>query len=488
MTERSAKDRRALGAIVGGRAARTLPLAALSARTAGEAVVVGLRKRVTGADGKDFHVRTAERYAELLGDSKGAMMKAGQMMSFVSVAPAVPSEFQGAYRAALARLRDSAPPMAPELAREVVEAELGRPVESVFAQFEWTPLAAASIGQVHAARLRDGRAVAVKVQYPGVAAAIDSDLKNTDVLFTFLRLMLGLVPGGLNLDMRAAAEEFRARIEEELDYRIEASNQTDFAERYRGHPFIRVPAVIAELSTERVLTQELAQGKAWSEAVEASQELRDGWAEAIFRFFYEGFHSGVCNIDLHPGNFVFHDDGTLSCLDFGSVKRFDDQQVRTMSRLIRACLRGDVDGTWRAGVEGGFIDPSTSVTPQEVFDYWHIPYEMYWGEQPFKVTHEFVAANIERRYGPTGPSAKVYRSMTVPRDYTIMSRADMGIWSLMAGLGACNYWGSMADENFEGAPPLTPLGKLNAEFFAGRESSTRDERSVSKGRSRRSHV
>ena len=112
----------------------------------------------------EFHARTAERYAELLGRSKGALMKAGQMLSFASFAPAVPEEFQSIYRTALERLCDDVPPMAPELARKVLERELGQRAESAFAQFDWEPLAAASIGQVHAAQLHDGRAVAVVVE------------------------------------------------------------------------------------------------------------------------------------------------------------------------------------------------------------------------------------------------------------------------------------------------------------------------------------
>ncbi len=151
-----------------GRLRRAAPLAALTARTAGEAVVVGLRSKLTGADSAEFHVRAAERYAELLGRSKGALMKAGQMLSFVSLGPAVGKDFQATYQAALTRLRNDAPPMAPELAREVLERKLGHSTETVFAQFDWEPLAAASIGQVHTARLHDDRAVAVKIQYPGV--------------------------------------------------------------------------------------------------------------------------------------------------------------------------------------------------------------------------------------------------------------------------------------------------------------------------------
>ena len=198
-----------------GRLRRAAPLAALSARTVGEAVLVGLCSKLTGAERTEFHTRTAERYAELLGHSKGALMKAGQMLSFVSANPAVPAEFQPIYRAALARLRDDAPPMAPELARAVLEHEVGRPIESVFAQFESEPLAAASIGQVHAARLHDGREVAVKIQYPGVAAAIRADLKNNELLGTLFALISGISPMKVSHDIRGAARELSVRISEE---------------------------------------------------------------------------------------------------------------------------------------------------------------------------------------------------------------------------------------------------------------------------------
>ena len=243
-----------------GRLRRAAPLAALSARTAGEAALVGLRSKLTGADSTEFHVRTAESYTELLGRSKGALMKAGQMLSFVSAGPAVPLEFQSTYQVALARLREDAPPMAGELAQTVLERELGRRALSAFAEFDWEPLAAASIGQVHAASLKDGRAVAVKLQYPGVADAIRADLKNTQLLVTFLTLLGGLYTHRLNADVRDAARDMSARIVEELDYRLEAANQAGFAAHYRGHPFIHVPEVIGELSTDRVLTQEAPRG------------------------------------------------------------------------------------------------------------------------------------------------------------------------------------------------------------------------------------
>lgn len=456
-----------------GRLRRTAPLAALTARTAGEAVVVGLRGKLTGADSTEFHVRTAERYTELLGRSKGALMKAGQMLSFVSLGPVVGEEFQSTYQAALTRLRNDAPPMAPELARQVLERELGRRTESTFAEFDWEPLAAASIGQVHAARLHDGRAVAVKIQYPGVAAAIRADLKNTELLTTFLGLIGGLSPRKVSFDLRGAAQEMGARITEELDYRLEAANQAEFAELYRGHPFIRVPEVIGELCSDRVLTQELVQGKSWSEALASEQELRDSWAEAIHRFLYGSYHHfHVFNADPHPGNYVFHDDGSVSFLDFGCVKRFRREQVESLNVVMRECLRGDVDGTWRVSVEGGFFAPSGSLTPEEVLEYWREPIEMYWGEQPFTITPEYVATYIELRYSPTSALANALRHLAPPTAYTIMSRIDIGVMSLISELRGTNEWATIAAEYFEDADPATAMGKADHAYREQRQAAS----------------
>jgi predicted unusual protein kinase regulating ubiquinone biosynthesis (AarF/ABC1/UbiB family) len=455
-----------------GRVRRTAPLAMLGARTARDAAVAGLRSKLTGADSTEFHVRTAERYAELLGQSKGALMKAGQMLSFVSAMPAVPGEFQPIYQAALTRLRDNAPPMAPELTREALEHELGRRTESAFAEFDWTPLAAASIGQVHAARLHDGRAVAVKIQYPGVADAIRADLKNSELLATFLGFIFGLFPRKVSFDIRGAAREISVRITEELDYRLEAANQAEFAEIYRGHPFIHVPEVIGELCTGRVLTQELMQGKSWSEALTSEAALRDSWAEAIYRFVY-GTNLRFCvyNADPHPGNYLFHDDGSVSFLDFGCVKRLEREQVDMMIAIGRACMRDDVLGTWRACVEGGFCRSTDPVSPEEVYEFWRESWEMWWAEQPFTVTPECAARWIEHKYSPTGPSANSFRHFTASPEYTTMGRIELSTASLIAELHATNYWGSMAAEYFEGTPPLTAMGKMNHAFFAERHAS-----------------
>jgi predicted unusual protein kinase regulating ubiquinone biosynthesis (AarF/ABC1/UbiB family) len=436
-------------------------------------MVVGLRSKLTGADSAEFHIRTAERYAELLGHSKGALMKAGQMLSFVAAIPAVPEEFQPVYQAALTRLRDCAPPMAPELTRSVLERELGRQTESAFAQFDWEPIAAASIGQVHAARLHDGRAVAVKIQYPGVADAIKADLKNNELLAAFLGFMFGLSPKKPSFDIRGTAREISVRVTEELNYRLEAANQAEFADIYRGHPFIHVPEVIGELCTNRVLTQELMQGKSWSEALTCEQELRDGWAEAIYRFIFgTNLRFYMYNADPHPGNYLFHDDGSVSVLDFGCVKRLGRERVRAMIAVGRACLRGDVLGTWRACVECGFCRSTDPVTPEEVYAFWRESWELFWAEQPFTVTPERAARWIEHKYSPVGPSANAFQHFTASPDYVTVGRIELSTAALIAELHATNDWGSMAAEFFEGAAPQTELGKLNEAFFEDRQTAS----------------
>ncbi len=430
-----------------------------------------LRGGWTDADRAEFHVRSAERYAELFGSSKGALMKAGQMASFVLISPAVPVELQSIYQEALMRLRDDAPPMASELAREVLEDELGQRTETAFARFDWEPLAAASVGQVHAAQLYDGRDVAVKIQYPGVADAIRADLKNTELLATFLTLTIGgMSPRRLSFDLRGAAREVEARIVEELDYRLEAANQAEFADYYRGHPFIHVPDVFPELCTGHVLTQELVHGMPWSEAFTAKQELRDQWAEAIFRFVYGAYERIYqFNADPHPGNYIFHEDGSVSFLDFGCVKRFRPEQVKIMDEVLRECLRGDVLGTWRACVEAGFCKSSDPVSAEEIFAYWRGDGEMLWANEHFTVTPEYAARRIERRCSPNGPSANAFRHITMSPEYTFMSRMEMGVLSVIAQLRAGNRWGSITAEHFEGALPLTDMGKLEHAFFEERE-------------------
>ena len=352
---------------------------------------------------------------------------------------------------------------------------LGPEKMSEFADFDWEPLAAASIGQVHAAQLTDGRAVAVKIQYPGVREAVLADLANTELLVTFLRLLTAI--GGdsrlrMSVDIRGTAREIGRRFAEELDYRIEAANQAEFAARYRGHPFIHVPQVIERLSTTRVLTQDLCVGRSWQQALSAPQDLRNRWADALWRFVY-GSHArfGLSNIDPQPGNYVFHDDGRVSFLDFGCVKRYSREQVGLMVTLASRAVSGDVLGTWEACVEAGFWSSADPVAPREVFDWWYEPFSYLCAEQPFTITPEYAARSIEWRMSLAGPSANAIRFAKFPPAFAAWPRIDLALSAVLGDLRATNDWQAMFAEYHLDAEPRTALGKLDRAYFDWRAAS-----------------
>ena len=457
-----------------GRLRRTAPVAGLVARTTGEAVVKAMRRKVTGAEVQVDHERAAERYAQLLGRSKGALIKAGQALSFVSMSASVPPEARLAYQRALSRLRDDAPPMDAAVAREVLEAELGQPTEAAFDEFDWEPLAAASIGQVHRARLTDGRPVAVKIQYPGAAAAIEADLANHELLSTFIALVMSFSPRRLGVDTRAVAKEVNRTVRAELDYRQEAANQRQFADLYRGHPFIHVPEVVDELCTGRVLTQELVEGLHWEQALKAEEALRERWARAIMRY---GPGSVGCfsifNADPHPGNYLFHPDGRVSFLDYGCVVRVSSTTSEQLTRLLRDSLRGDAEATWATAVEAGVWDARAPVTPREALDYWREPLVMFWGRQPFRMTPELVGAGIERQFSPLGASANALRFIHAPEDFTLSARMQMGVFSLVADLDVSYDWAAMAAEFYEHQPPTDELAEQHWSFIVSRHPNAR---------------
>src|SRR5215217_4425187 len=223
------------------------------------------------------HMEAAERMVDALGSMKGAAMKIGQLASFIDT-EFLPPEYRELYQEKLANLRSSAPPMPWKTVKDVLEEEWDEEPEALFEDFEHDAAAAASIGQVHRATLPDGRRVAVKIQYPGVAKALRADMQNAGMI---MRLAKALAPG---LDAKAAAAELKERVMEELDYELEAQSQRAFARGYRRHPFIHVPDVLTRLSTERVLVTEWVDGRGFEEVKQLAQDERDRFAEIVFRF------------------------------------------------------------------------------------------------------------------------------------------------------------------------------------------------------------
>jgi predicted unusual protein kinase regulating ubiquinone biosynthesis (AarF/ABC1/UbiB family) len=452
-----------------GRVRRTAPIAALSARTAGGGVVEVLRRRLTGERGAslEFHVRTAERYADVLSRSKGVLMKVGQILSFVDTSAVLAGPYGEVYRTALASLQADAEPMDPVLVAAVIESELGRPPEELFAELCPAPIAAASIGQVHAARLHDGTEVAVKVQYPGVADAIRDDLANTELLFTFVKIAKGVVPQYRSFDVRAVADEIAERISEEVDYGRELANQREFAAHYRGHPFAWVPDVFPELSSARVLTMELAHGRRWSEIGDADQELRDRWGEAINRFFFGSIaRFGMFNADPHPGNYLFHDDGTVTFLDFGCVKRMTPGVQRGFFDFHAAAMDGDAEHLLEVWIEQGFARAESPPPAEKVLAWCRQNFAAYRQPQPFTFTPEFVSELLGHM---ANMDQDVMRHATVPRDFLFTNRIFVGLYSILGALRATADWPAVFTELRTGQP-TTELGRLEADFFA----ATRD--------------
>ena len=469
-----------MSAVPSGRLRRSARLAGLAGHTLTSRAKARVRRGQLGDDvDQASQRRLAERYASALGEMKGAAMKVGQILSFVDVGGLASAPYMEGFQSALARLQDDVPPLSSAGIASVVESELGRRPDEIFASFSATPIAAASIGQVHRARLGNGAEVAVKVQYPGVAEAIRADLANTDVL-------VGLIRGGVallgshapRLDPRAVVDEVRERVGEELDYRREAANQEEFASLYEGHPFIRIPAVHPRLSSARVLTMDYVQGKRWSEALHASQSLRSQWGEVIFRFVFASLNRhGLFNADPHPGNYLFHDDGTVTFLDFGTVKRFSPDLLCAMSGAVDAALSSDAVAVVRSFIDLGMLteDDARQLDPSRVLEFYRYALRDRWDDQPFTDTPEFAAEVVSRTYEPLGTWYDVTGRLRMPKDLVLLNRINLGVISVLGHLHATADWRAIDDEIRHDSPPATALGHLEARWRAQHE---RDRNSV----------
>ena len=453
-----------------GRLSRGVPLAGLAVRQ-GLGRVAG---KLTRDEQKklDRFTREAERYVAVLGDMKGVAMKVGQLVSFLD-AGAIPEAHRAAYQQIVGALQSDAPPMPFESVRDVLEVELGCSVDEAFEWIGERPMAAASIGQVHAARLPGGREVVVKVQYPGVADAIRADLENTELMASMARVGMKLSPIRVVADPVAAVEEITERISEELDYRIEAQNQTEFHTHYAGHPFIRIPEVVHELSTERVLVMDHHDGLRWSAALEQPQELKDVWGEVIFRFVHGSLYDfGTFNADPHPGNYLFHDDGGVTFLDFGCVKRFSDEQIAAIHRISRSVFDdGDADELLRVFIAMGCIPESTKLDAARVLEWW----SPIWGpggdSQPFTFTPEFAAWVLERNFVPFGEWKDIARGMGIraeSKDWMFLTRIQVGLYSVLGSLRATADWRAVIDELRRDDPAQTEVGRRHEAWESAR--------------------
>jgi predicted unusual protein kinase regulating ubiquinone biosynthesis (AarF/ABC1/UbiB family) len=449
------------------RTGRNLELARLGVAVGSTYATTNARKLFASAERRSelddaARLRTAEQVAERLGNMKGALMKVGQMASYLDDGLPAP------VRQALSALQAAAPPMSSDLAAEVVERELGKPPDAVFAEWDPDPIAAASIGQVHRAVAVDPatgeeRAVAVKVQYPGVGDAIAADLANTELLGALLKQGFG------GLEPSEMVAEIKARVTEELDYDHEAANQQLFAAFYRGHPFLHVPDVLPSLSTARVLTSELVIGAPWPEALRWDQHQRDLAGEALFRFVFRSlYRMRAFNGDPHPGNYLFHGDGRITFLDFGLVRYFSAAEMAVFESMVRtAAVEHDAAAFRRIVEDAGLLRKGAPVPTAEAGAYFSQFYEPVAEDRTTTWTPEYASAIVRHTFDRTSPIAQY---ATVPRQFVFIQRINLGLYALLGDLRATGNYRRMAAElwPFANGAPSTPLGEAEAAWLRTR--------------------
>ncbi len=409
------------------------------------------------------HLETAMKMASVLGEMKGAAMKLGQLASFIDT-EFLPPEYAEIYHSQLAKLRTSAPPMSWEKVSEVLEEEYrGESLDEIYAEIEPDAVAAASIGQVHRATLIDGREVAVKIQYPGVAEALEADLANAGML---VRLAKALAPG---LDAKAVAEELRERVLEELDYEYEAQNQRSFARAYRGHPFIHVPDVLTRLSHRRVLVTEFVRGSGFEQVKQLPDAQRSRFGEIVFRFCFGSiYHLQHFNADAHPGNYILMEDDRVAFLDFGMTKKLDIDQIELEQAAIDAAARKDPEALRLALHDLGFVKNPSKLDAQRLMDHVMLVGGWYLEDGEYTVSKRRVMKVIEATSDPRSEYYDLIRRESVPAEELMGRRMETGVLAVLAQLGARRNWHRIMREWVYADEPATELGRQEWDYFKSR--------------------
>lgn len=411
-------------------------------------------------DELEMHVQNAKAVAAVLGEMKGAAMKLGQLFSFVDLD--LPDDVKSIYHDTLADLRDAAPPMDSANIEAVVAEEYGAPASRVFAEWDPTPLAAASIGQVHPARLKDGREVVVKVQYPGVAEAVRSDLANAEMFAPIGRLL------SPNQEIEPLLAELRERLDDELDYGREAQYQRAFADRYRDHPWIIIPDVIGDMCRRRVLVSERIHGRRFDEVAASDDvDLKQRVGEIIFRYAFGSIaRFRLFNGDPHPGNYLITAQDQVAFLDYGSVKMFTRERYKSMRRVDAAVARHDREDFVQAMRDNNFLRDRSKVDHDMLWEWFRLYTRPIIAEQPFTFSSEFATEVMSSTSDPRSPYYSMLRHLNLPPDYLLLTRIHIGLNSVLGRLNATNDWASIHAEYVGEGPPATPLGEEDAAWHA----------------------
>ncbi|GLY03450.1 MULTISPECIES: AarF/ABC1/UbiB kinase family protein [Actinoplanes] len=421
-------------------ASRTARLAALPLGFAGR-TALGLGKRAVGIASDvisaDIQQRTAEQLFSVLGQLKGGAMKFGQALSVFEAA--MPEEMSGPYRQALTKLQEAAPPMPVANVHKALAEQLGPDWRDNFAEFDDSPAAAASIGQVHRAvwklppARRGGKPkllpVAVKVQYPGAGEALVADLKQLGRLAGMFKI---IQPG---IDMKPLLAELRERVVEELDYEMEAETQRTFATAYQDDPEIFVPRVIA--SAPQILVTEWVDGTPLASVItDGTVAERDeaGRLMAILHFSAPS-RAGLLHADPHPGNFRILPDGRLGVIDFGAVARLPDGHPEPIGRLVRLALDGDAAGVTEGLREENFIKRDDDIDAEAILKFLRPMIEPV-AVDSFRFTRGWLRGEATRISSPRSPAFQLSRKLNLPPSYLLIHRVTLGSIGVLCQLEA----------------------------------------------------
>src|SRR3954471_6861069 len=407
-----------------------------------------------------------QQLVDQLAQMRGGAMKVGQMLSMVEF-DGLPEDERDELQGSLAALRDNVPPVPFSDLEKLMRKEFGGPLERVFRDFDERAFAAASIGQVHRATTIDGDEVAVKIQSPGVAEAVDTDLRNAMLL---LPLVKRLAPG---LDAKALAAEMRERIGEELDYELEAQNQRRIGRLLRGHPFVRVPRIDTSLSTRRVLVSEYVEGERFEAVRRADDVQRDRYGEIVFRLYFGLlYRDRIALGDPHPGNYLLCPDGRVCFLDFGLLRGVDAARVAAERAIALAVRDRDAEALKAALRAGGYLPASRADAVDADFALSLMRMAIKWYAVPGERRFSPVDRRDRDRERPDPEERAAMRmqvnQFTLPPE-AILIRRMHGIVAVVLGqLRAGANWGAIAAEYLRGEAPATPLGQDEAEFLSRR--------------------
>jgi predicted unusual protein kinase regulating ubiquinone biosynthesis (AarF/ABC1/UbiB family) len=416
----------------------------------------------------DRLVATIDSLVDQLATMRGAAMKAGQVLSTVEF-PGLDADQSAHLQARLASLRDNVPPVGWEQMRKVMEGEWGQDPERVLEHIDPEPAAAASIGQVYRGRTKDGREVALKVQYPGIAEAVESDMRNVRMLAPLLRR---LMPG---LDVRPVLAELSERISAECDYELEASSHRRLARFWRDHPFMFVPVVDTRLSRRRVLVSEWVDGIDFHEVGQQPDSVRDRYAEIVYRFYYGTARElDLALGDPHPGNYMLCEGGRVAFLDFGMLRALPSGYLSREAVIFAAIREGDERALLDAMRELGYLSGDSDWSAADwnatlLLD--HIRAVSWWiqTDGPVRLAPEDMWRGSESlREQRSGELVQQMRHMTLPPEALLLRRMEGLLFQVASTLRAEAPWGALLRELIEGCEPIGALGAQHAAWLASR--------------------